>query len=95
MPIPGQMDSVTFEGEGPGAKRIFAINNERLGGGFIVEELVSIDETHRSYEYRMADNGPLPWTGYIGEISVTPCGALACAIRLSADITSVGVSDEE
>jgi hypothetical protein len=95
MPVPGQMESVTFEGKGVGAKRIFALNEERLGGGSIVEQLVSIDEDQRAYEYRIADNGPLPWTGYFGEIRVTPCGPDACAIKFSVDITPIDISDEE
>lgn len=95
MPIPGQMEGVTFKGDGVGAQRIFALNEKRLGGGAIVEELVYIDEARRYYEYRLADNGPLPWTGYEGHILVTPCGPDACAIKFQADITPIDISDEE
>jgi len=95
MPIPGQMENVRFEGDGVGAHRIFEVNKERLGGGFIVEELVSINSDKMFYEYCMPDNGPLPWTDYKGEIRVTPCGPDACAIKFTVDITPVGVPDEE
>ncbi|WP_299322557.1 SRPBCC family protein [Parasphingopyxis sp.] len=95
MPIPGQMDSVRFEGDGPGARRIFALDQERLGGGSIVEELVFIDPKHRFYQYIIADNGPLPWTDYKGEIRVTPCGPDACALKFAVEITPLDMSDEE
>ena len=95
MPIPGQMEAVTFEGSGVGAKRIFHLDKIRLGGGQIVEELVLMEEERRYYEYRLADNGPLPWTDYHGVIMVTPCGPGACAIKFSVDITPLDISDEE
>ena len=95
MPIPGQMEGVTFEGDGVGAQRIFHLDRERLGGGSIIEELVVMDEKRRYYEYRLADNGPLPWTDYSGVIVVTPCGPEACAIKFSVDITPLDISDEE
>ena len=95
MPIPGQMERVSFEGEGVGARRTFHLDRERLGGGSVVEELVALDERRRYYEYRLADNGPLPWTDYSGVIVVTPCGPEACAIKFSVDITPLDISDEE
>lgn len=95
MPIPGQMEGVTFEGEGVGAQRIFHLDRERLGGGTIIEELVLMDERRRYYEYRLVDNGLLPWTDYEGVIVVTPCGSEACAIKFSVDITPLEISDEE
>ncbi|MEL7028861.1 MAG: SRPBCC family protein [Pseudomonadota bacterium] len=95
MPIPGQMEAVTFEGDGVGARRIFHLDRERLGGGIVVEELTSIDEKRRRYEYILTDNGPLPWTDYQGTILVTPCGPNACALKFEALLTPVDVSDEE
>jgi len=95
MPIPGQMEDVTFEGEGVGARRIFHLDKVRLGGGAVIEELVFMDEASRYYEYRLADNGRLPWTDYRGKILVTPCGPDACAIKFEADLTPLDISDEE
>jgi hypothetical protein len=54
-----------------------------------------MDEKRRYYEYRLADNGRLPWTDYQGVIVVTPCGPDACAIKFSVDITPLEISDEE
>ena len=95
MPIPGQMEGVTFEGEGIGARRIFHLDKVRLGGGVVVEELVFMDEARCYYEYRLADNGPLPWTDYQGKILVTPCGPGACAIKFEADLTPLHICEEE
>lgn len=95
MPIPGQMEGVTFQGQGVGARRIFHLDKERLGGGEVVEELTLMDEARMYYEYRLADNGPLPWTDYRGKILVTPCGSRACAVKFEADLTPLDISDEE
>ena len=67
----------------------------RLGGGVVVEELVFMDEARCYYEYRLADNGPLPWTDYQGKILVTPCGPGACAIKFEADLTPLDICEEE
>lgn len=90
----GFVDRVETVGEGVGMERIFHLP-ERLGGGAVRERLEELDPVLRRVSYRLTDNGPLPWTGYFGTITVTPCGPAACAILAELRLTPIGIRPEE
>lgn len=90
----GYVDRVEVEGAGLGSIRNYYLP-ERLGGGVVRERLEGHDPVNRSYAYRMVDNGPLPWTGYEGRITVTPSGPDRAAILFEIRMTPIGVRGEE
>lgn len=90
----GFVDRVEVIGEGIGMERLFHLP-QRLGGGVVRERLEHHDPILRQISYRITDNGPLPWTGYFGTITVTPCGPDACAILAELRLTPIGVRPEQ
>lgn len=90
----GFVERVETVGEGLGMERIFHLP-QRLGGGSVRERLEELDPVLRRISYRITDNGPLPWTGYFGTITVTPCGPDACAILVELRLTPIGIRPEE
>ncbi len=90
----GFVDRVEIVGEGIGMERIFHLP-DYLGGGSVRERLEDHDDQLRTCAYRLTDNGPLPWTGYYGRITVTPCGPEACAILAQIQFVPVTARPEE
>jgi hypothetical protein len=81
--------AIQQEGEGVGSIKTTVL----LGGGVIKERFESIDEKERHWTYRVIDNGPLPFTDYIGEVRITPCGPDACAVKFQATFTPLGTDE--
>jgi hypothetical protein len=90
----GFVERVEVIGKGVGMERIFHLP-EHMGGGSVRERLDDHDDSLRSYAYRLTDNGPLPWTGYEGRITVTPCGPDACAVLARIQLVPVTARPEE
>jgi hypothetical protein len=90
----GFVDKVETVGEGIGMIRIFHLA-QHLGGQPIKERLDDIDHERRSYAYSITDAGPLPFTGYSGRITVTPCGPNACYIMAHIQMLPVTATAEE
>jgi len=90
----GYVERVEVTGSGVGALRTYHLREE-IGKGHVVERLERLDERDRILEYSMVDNGPVPWTGYRGHISVTPAGADACMILIRTQFVPVGIDGAE
>lgn len=90
----GFVERVEIIGEGVGMERVFHLP-EYLGGGSVRERLEDHDDALRSYAYRLTDNGPLPWTGYYGQFTVTPCGPNACAVDIRIQFIPVTARPED
>jgi hypothetical protein len=58
-------------------------------------KLLAVDESERTYRYRLIDNGSLPVTDYTGYVRVTPCGPQACHVNFRVEFQAVGISDDE
>ena len=65
--LPG---TVSWSGDQPGATRTISMAD----GGNLVERLEALDAANFSYSYRIIEPGPLPVSGYLGHVEVTPAG---------------------
>lgn len=63
------IESCEGTGSGPGATRTLTLG----GGGTVIEELVSVDESARRYTYKILE-APLPIKNYFSAISITAEG---------------------
>lgn len=90
----GFVDRVETEGQGIGMIRVFHLA-AHLGGGAIKERLDDIDHVRRSYAYSISDYGDLPFAGYAGRITVTPCGPKACYLVAHIQMIPVTATAEE
>jgi hypothetical protein len=78
--VAGYVDRVEAIGSGIGMQRIFHAN-PTVATGSVVEELVAIDHRRMTMSYEMIDNGPVPWTGYKGTMTVTPSGEQSAIVH--------------
>lgn len=90
----GFVERVEVIGQGVGMERIFHLA-PHLGGGSVRERLEAYDPVLRQMSYRITDNGPLPFTGYFGTLTVTPCGPRACALLVELRLVPVTARPEE
>lgn len=85
-------ESVEIDGEGVGSIR----TSQLLGGaGTIRERIDQLDEAGFLCRYSVVDRGPLPFADYRGQIKLTPEGADACVVKLEADFTPAGMSEQD
>lgn len=80
-----------MEGEGPGAVRTTWLPD----GSAIVERIESIDHDRLTCTYTVVDSGPFPFADYRGRIAIERDGADSCIVRLAADFTATGMTDED
>ena len=90
----GYVERVEVAGSGVGATRTYHLHKS-IGDGYVIERLDRLDERDHVLEYSMVDNGPVPWTGYTGRITVTPAGPQACAVMIRTSFMPVGVDGAE
>ena len=76
--LPG---TVSWSGDQLGATRTIATAD----GGQLVERLEALDEANFRYSYRIIDSGPLPVSGYLGQVEMTATGPDSCTLVFSAD----------
>lgn len=85
-------ESVEIDGEGVGSIR----TSQLLGGaGTIRERIDQLDEAGFLCRYSVVDRGPLPFADYRGQIKLIPEGADACVVKLEADFTPAGMSEQD
>lgn len=85
-------ESATTEGEGVGAVRTSVLLD---GAGTIRERIVEFDTENYVCRYLVIERGPLPFADHQGLIQITPLGASACLLKLTADFTPDGMSEQE
>ena len=76
--LPG---TVSWSGDHPGATRTILTAD----GDQVVERLEALDEANFRYSYRIIEAGPLPVSGYLGQVEMTAAGPDACTIVFSAE----------
>jgi len=92
MAIGVYAESIEIEGEGEGSIR----TSQLLGGaGQIKERIDMLDEDNFVCHYSVIERGPMPFADYKGKIILTPDGADACIVKLQAEFTPVGVSEQD
>ncbi len=90
----GFVDRVETVGTGIGMERIFYLP-DILGGGSVRERLDHYDPRLMTYGYSITDNGPLPWTGYEGVITIIPSGPVKSSLQVVIKLHPVTASAEE
>ena len=76
--LPG---TISWSGDRPGATRTILTAD----GDQVVERLEALDEANFCYSYRIIEAGPLPVSGYLGQVEMTAAGTDACTIVFTAD----------
>ncbi len=76
--LPG---TVSWSGDHPGVTRTILTAD----GDQLVERLEALDEANFRYSYRIIEAGPLPVSGYLGHVEMTPAGPNSCTIMFTAD----------
>ena len=66
------------------------------GGNIIKSQLVERDIANKYYRYRMLDTGDFPFTEYMNQIWVTPCGPDSCEYKCKLTLSpKKGVSAKD
>lgn len=65
-----------------------------VGGGNIVETLVEHDDGGRTHSYEIQDS-PLPITGYVGTIKVSPADGKTSSIEWSSNFEAIDISEND
>ncbi len=85
-------ESIVIEGSGAGSVRV----SQLLGGAGVIRERIDVlDDKNMVCHYSVIERGPLPYGDYRGQINVTPQGPDACILKLQADFTPIGMTEEE
>ncbi len=72
---------VHWSGDHPGATRTISMADDNQ----VIERLEAMEEKDFRYSYRIIDAGPLPVTGYLGQVEITTSAPGTCKIVFSAE----------
>ncbi|MGH0035225.1 MAG: SRPBCC family protein [Myxococcota bacterium] len=85
------IEKCELEGEGLGAVRTLA-----MGALTLQEKLEAFDDEARSFSYSIVEPTPLPLTGYLSTLQVTPLGDDRCRVDWSGRFTPAeGTPDDQ
>ncbi len=85
-------ESIVTEGEGVGAVRVSTL----LGGMGVIRERLDVLDPDRFFcRYSLIEPGPLPFSNYQGQITITALDDNNCILKLQADFVPRGVDEAD